>query len=102
VQPCPAAAHRLYVAGQKCIYRQVRKGLELQPKSCLNPPAARRLYIAEQKFIMVVAVIQAVFVAWAVLLTVTAGTQPLIAGARTHSLPAQAGARAERSGRVRD
>ena len=48
-----------------------------------------RLYVAEKKFITVVAGIQALLVAWAVLLSITAGTHPLAAGASACKAPAQ-------------
>lgn len=99
---CPHVQHASYIelvvlsfsrgAGlNRCTASPIDAQTEDERKSALrkssrrvvsgDPRAARRLYVAEQKFIMVVAAIQAVFVAWAVLLTVTAGTQPLIAGA---------------------
>ncbi len=40
-----------------------------------------RVYVANRKYILIAAAIQGVLAAWGLLLTVTAGTQPLIASA---------------------
>jgi len=39
------------------------------------------VYVANRKYILIAAAIQGVLAAWGLLLTITAGTQPLIASA---------------------
>ena len=45
------------------------------------PCAACRVYVANRKYILIAAALQALLAGWALLLTVTAGTQPLVASA---------------------
>ena len=69
--------HRLLLCYVCCFVVSARRLCEVGVTvACL-----RRVYVANRKYILIAAALQALLGAWGLLLTVTAGTQPLIASA---------------------